>query len=359
MGRPSIATDSQAVFDHCTLADNLGGPQGAGLVLVNSNVIMTNSILWGNAPKDILLIGTSLPSITYTDLTGGWPGLGTIDDDPLFARPGYWADPDHPLRSMDPTDPRAVWMPGDYHLRSQAGRWDDKTGTWVQDDVTSPCIDAGDPARPIGDEPLPNGGIVNLGAYGGTAQASKSYIANDPVSFADATLKAAVEEALWIDNPTPSDMLGLTDLVCLNSDIKDLTGLEYATHLQSLYLRYNQISDLSPLSGLTHLQSLTSPETPSVISPPGRADRPDKPRSPRESYLRPLASGGPVPAPGSEPSRESHQQHLPLTGLTNLLNLNITFNQVCDLSPLASLNHLQTLELYGNLLQQTSPISWD
>jgi hypothetical protein len=44
----------------------------------------------------------------------------------------------------------------------------------VIDDVTSPCIDAGDPNTPIGDELFPNGGVVNMGAYGGTAEASKS-----------------------------------------------------------------------------------------------------------------------------------------------------------------------------------------
>ena len=29
--------------------------------------------------------------------------------------------------------------------------------------------------NPIGYEPFPNGGVVNMGAYGGTAEASKSY----------------------------------------------------------------------------------------------------------------------------------------------------------------------------------------
>ncbi len=43
------------------------------------------------------------------------------------------------------------------------------------DEVTSPCIDAGDPMSPIGLEPFPNGGIINMGAYGGTSEASKSY----------------------------------------------------------------------------------------------------------------------------------------------------------------------------------------
>jgi len=41
--------------------------------------------------------------------------------------------------------------------------------------VTSPCIDAGDPMSPIDHEPFPNGGRINMGAYGGTAEASKSY----------------------------------------------------------------------------------------------------------------------------------------------------------------------------------------
>jgi hypothetical protein len=37
---------------------------------------------------------------------------------------------------------------GDYHLKSQAGRWDPNSGSWVKDANTSPCIDAGNPAAP-------------------------------------------------------------------------------------------------------------------------------------------------------------------------------------------------------------------
>jgi hypothetical protein len=40
--------------------------------------------------------------------------------------------------------------------------------------MTSPCLDGGDPnAGPL-DEPIPNGSRINMGAYGGTAQASLS-----------------------------------------------------------------------------------------------------------------------------------------------------------------------------------------
>jgi hypothetical protein len=45
---------------------------------------------------------------------------------------------------------------------------------WVLDDVTSPCIDAGDPAADFSAEPEPNGGRLNVGAHGGTAYAGMS-----------------------------------------------------------------------------------------------------------------------------------------------------------------------------------------
>ena len=45
-------------------------------------------------------------------------------------------------------------------------------GRWVQDDVNSPCIDAGDPNSAWSNEPSPNGGRINMGAYGNTLEAS-------------------------------------------------------------------------------------------------------------------------------------------------------------------------------------------
>ena len=97
-------------------------------------------------------------------------GPGLLDADPCFADPGYWDSNGTPA---DPNDD--FFVEGDYHLKSQAGRWDPVSGSWVQDAFTSPCIDAGDPNSPIGYEPFPNGGCINMGAYGGTAEASKSY----------------------------------------------------------------------------------------------------------------------------------------------------------------------------------------
>ena len=113
--------------------------------------VMANCIMWGNSP-DQIYAAVNPPPVRFTDIQGGWPGDGNIDADPL---------------SADPQN-------GDYHLKSQAGRWDSGANIWVVDDVTSPCIDAGDPSSPVALEPIPNGGIVNMGAYGGTIEASKS-----------------------------------------------------------------------------------------------------------------------------------------------------------------------------------------
>jgi hypothetical protein len=160
-GAAVYCTDSNAVFVNCTIADNLG----VGLMLIDSHIVLTNSIVWGNRPEALSLAGASKPAMTYCDIAGGWPDVGNIDTDPLFVRRGYWAEID---------GPDALWGAGDYRLKSQTGRWDPQIRAWVQDDVTSPCIDAGDPTGPVEPEPIPNGGIVNLGTYGGTAFAGKS-----------------------------------------------------------------------------------------------------------------------------------------------------------------------------------------
>jgi len=82
-------------------------------------------------------------------------------------------------------------------------------------------------------------------------------LAQEPVDFADANLKAAVERALNITNPTPTDMLALTSLNGDRSGIIELSGIEYATNLTSLSLRWNNIVDVSPLAGLINLTSLS------------------------------------------------------------------------------------------------------
>lgn len=56
----------------------------------------------------------------------------------------------------------------------KSGRWNPRRKKWVKDNVHSPCIDASDPKADFSMEPAPNGGRVNIGAYGNTKEASKS-----------------------------------------------------------------------------------------------------------------------------------------------------------------------------------------
>ena len=153
---------------------------------------------------------------------------GNIANDPCFARTGQWD--------------QNIWQEGDYHLRSRAGRWDpyfyrscnlypdtrinvrdfailaqvwltggqevaadinrdqmvdimdlylfseqwqnpdENTGRVVFDHVSSPCIDLGDPNSLVAEELWPHGNRINMGAFGGTVEASYSEsLADNPV----------------------------------------------------------------------------------------------------------------------------------------------------------------------------------
>ena len=135
-----------------------------------------------------------------------------------------------------------------------------------------------------------------------------------PVYFADQDLKARVEAALGVSDPTADDMLGLTSLNAASSNIDNLTGLEYATNLVHLVLSGNQISDFSPLSGLTNLRFL---------------------------FL----------------NYNQISSISPLSGLTNLALLYLHSNQISNLSPLSGLTNLVRLDLYNNQISSISPLS--
>ncbi len=174
-GSTIYCTDSNALFINCTIADNCAGSHGAALCLYNSAVTVGNSILWGNSPREILTDGVQEPLVRYSTVAGGWPGPGNREADPCFAVADQWVSRNDPKKIVKPDSPDAVWIMGDYHLQSSAGRWNPKTGHWVRDTETSPCIDAGDPNMPFGREIFPNGLTIDMGVYGGTVDASKSY----------------------------------------------------------------------------------------------------------------------------------------------------------------------------------------
>lgn len=114
--------------------------------------LVENSILWNTPVAFEGVVDKTDLAVNYSCLPSLWHrfGTGNIDVDPLFI-----AD-------------------GDYHLKSQAGRWSEDRQRWIHDNVTSPCIDAGDPNANWHGELWPHGRRINMGAYGGTPQAGMS-----------------------------------------------------------------------------------------------------------------------------------------------------------------------------------------
>ena len=156
---------SDSVFKNCTIADNYGGNSGAGIGVTYCNLVLSNCIVWGNAPEQIRVASGNDPIVLF----------GCQGSDPLFALPGYWIDPtDLTLTAVEPNVPNAVWLESDYHLMSMFGRYDQSVYGWVFDNATSGCTNLGDPTQSVGQEASPNGGRINAGAYGGTWMASKS-----------------------------------------------------------------------------------------------------------------------------------------------------------------------------------------
>lgn len=185
----NVSTDSAPVLrfengslldlSNTTLADNWSMDR-ENLPVIDAEGaygIINNSILWNPwYAREIDAGNYSAISVNYCDVLGGIPGHTNFQADPCFAAPGSWDENGTPGDYSDDT-----WILGDYHLKSRAGRWHPVLQSWVSDQVTSPCVDRGDPYDNVHDEPMPHGGRINIGAYGGTAYASKSIFCYAPV----------------------------------------------------------------------------------------------------------------------------------------------------------------------------------
>jgi parallel beta-helix repeat protein len=126
---------------------------------------ISNCIFWNNTISDLFQC-----EARYSCTKPGFEGQGNIHPYPWF---------------VDPVNE-------DYHLLSQRGRYWFAHDVWVLDSITSPCIDAGDPTVDPSGEPMPNGGRINMGAYGGTPYASMS-------------------EMVWLDGDINHD--GIVDII--------------------------------------------------------------------------------------------------------------------------------------------------
>ena len=158
------------------------------------------------------------------------------------------------------------------------------------------------------------------------------------VSIPDPNLAAALRNALNLAPNEPITQLSIqkvTELIIPNSEIKDLTGLEYATKLVRLSLWENQIRDVTPLTTLTQLQHLhLQANQITDIMPFARL-----------TQLRQLHLWG-----------NQIRDISALANLTKLESLWLENNQIRDVSSLAGLVNLQELKLEGNPIHDKKPL---
>ena len=166
------------------------------------------------------------------------------------------------------------------------------------------------------------------------------------ITITDANLRAAMETALRKASGASisrAEMASLTRLEAPNSNISDLTGLEFATRLTSLDLgtewvsgegnvNSNHISDLSPLSDLTNLTWLS-------LSNNDIAD------------ITPLSNLTNLTTLNLNDNFVSNITLL--SNLINLTNLNLGNNDIADITPLSNLTNLTTLNLNNNFVSDS------
>ena len=190
------------------------------------------------------------------------------------------------------------------------------------------------------------------------------------VDIPDSNLRAVIEAELGKVSGVPItavEMATLTELEAPNTNIRDLTGLEFAINLNELDLgsegertriNSNSVSDLSPLARLTKLTSLNLDRNSiSDISPLARLTKLTSLVLDNNSIsdISPLA--GLTKLIGLFFYNNSVADISSLAGLTKLKWLALHINPVSDISPLAGLTKLTWLRLHDNLISDISPLT--
>ena len=199
--RLSSATDKVRVRN-CTFAYNIahGHYSAGGISVATGDVDIDNSIFWKNTRARVTTVGygsdvqvssgskASIRNSLVTTLDGtALAGAGlTIDETSVFAAdPKLVTTTEAFTNLLTVTSSAIYYNPGksgifeslaamDAHLLSPAGYVVNGGAAGPATTDYSPAIDMGDPAADYADEPAPNGGRLNLGAFGNTAEASRT-----------------------------------------------------------------------------------------------------------------------------------------------------------------------------------------
>jgi hypothetical protein len=180
-------TNSSPTISNCTFSGN-SATYGGGMYDYNSSdPVVTNCILWGNTATNEAQIYNwlSTPTVSFSDVQGGWTGTGNINADPLF---------------VDANGPDNIFGTADDNLRLLPD---------------SPCIDTADnSAVPTGIETDLDGRdrfvdgdcnttvIVDMGAFEFTYAYFGDFDSDCDIDFYDYAILAAS----WLQNDPLTDI---------------------------------------------------------------------------------------------------------------------------------------------------------
>ena len=171
------------IVNHCTFAYNLAySKTAAAISTYRYPVVVRNSIFFGSQVADetrlkgygreICIFGTGAIDIDYSFVTAaGAEYLSCESKDTPIVLGDHMVYGDPLL--MTPAAQAQAWLdPENYVYRPE--KLDEIVRANVHLRRRSEAIDRGDPAEPYGLEPDPNGGRLNIGAYGNTPEAART-----------------------------------------------------------------------------------------------------------------------------------------------------------------------------------------
>ena len=193
------------------------------------------------------------------------------------------------------------------------------------------------------------------------------------VEIPDANVRAVIESRLGKapgDPITRAEMARLTRLEAsshirdFSQDIVDLTGLEFATNLEWLFLRNNhQLSDITALSGLTKLRALdlSGNQISDIAALSGLTNLRSLSlygnRITDITALSGLTNLRTLELGYAQHSGNRITDITALSGLTSLTKLDLSHNEITDITALSGLTNLETLSINGTQITDITALS--
>jgi parallel beta-helix repeat protein len=162
--------------------------EGDGIIIgAGSTATIMNNVIFNNALNGIFVEDTASANIVNNTIsTNGWDGIGCYSGDGVEIKNNIVVengiDGISAITTPEPTlSYNNVWNNAGWaYYECSAGIGDIVINPIFVDSAIfdfhlqngSPCIDAGDPLSDYSDEPNPNGTRINMGAYGGTSEAT-------------------------------------------------------------------------------------------------------------------------------------------------------------------------------------------